>query len=219
MTSVVPVLREAAHRTSRGTARLNALLEIATDMFLEQGYEAMSLDALIARAGGSRRNIYDHFGSKEGLFMEVIEKLSADFWGALEELETENRDVRSVLTMFGARILDSAFKPRKIALLRLLIAEGHRISAWTERRAEARCPSRVLVGWIREMQAENRLRADMPAADLGEQFVNLVVSGRQLRLLVGLIVEPPNPEECRRIVDQAVEMFLCGAGGTRGRQA
>jgi len=48
-------------------------------MFLDRGYEAMSLDTLIARAGGSRRNIYDRFGGKEGLFIEVVNQLCANF--------------------------------------------------------------------------------------------------------------------------------------------
>lgn len=60
---------------TKGEARLSAQLEVATELFLKQGYETVSIDEIITRAGGSRRNIYDSFGGKEGLFQSAITKL------------------------------------------------------------------------------------------------------------------------------------------------
>ena len=52
-------------RAKRLTAeeRRSAILEAAASVFFEQGYAATSIDAIIARLGGSKRNIYNEFGS------------------------------------------------------------------------------------------------------------------------------------------------------------
>ena len=36
-------------------------------MFLKQGYEAATIEQIIARAGGLKRNVYQMFGDKVGL--------------------------------------------------------------------------------------------------------------------------------------------------------
>src|SRR3546814_3981746 len=50
----------------------DALLAAAASIFFEQGYEATRIDDIIERAGGSKRNIYEEFGSKEGLFAAIV---------------------------------------------------------------------------------------------------------------------------------------------------
>src|SRR3546814_10247990 len=57
--------------------RRAAILGAAGQVFFEQGYAATSIDAIIERAGGSKRNIYSEFGSKEGLFTALVSE-SAD---------------------------------------------------------------------------------------------------------------------------------------------
>ena len=54
------------------SGRREALLQAAAEVFFEQGYVATSIDAIIERAGGSKRNIYSEFGSKEGLFAAIV---------------------------------------------------------------------------------------------------------------------------------------------------
>ena len=56
----------------KGAERLKKLKDSATNLFLEHGYEATSMDMVIQKVGGSRRNIYERFGGKEGLFVAVI---------------------------------------------------------------------------------------------------------------------------------------------------
>jgi len=186
-------------------------------MFLSHGYEATSLDTLIARAGGSRRNIYDRFGGKEGLFKEVVSQLCANFLRPLEELDVQGQDPKTALSLFGRRVFEGAFDPRGNALLRLLIAEGHRIPALAQMRAESKNLIDVVSDLIGKLQSGGGLRTDVPAADLAEQFVNLVMSGPKLHFLLGMTTVP-TPESAARFVDRAVETFLNGAGvKERGR--
>jgi AcrR family transcriptional regulator len=47
--------------------RRELILDAAGKVFFEQGFSATSVDAIITRLGGSKRTIYNEFGSKEGL--------------------------------------------------------------------------------------------------------------------------------------------------------
>ncbi|EJD6088430.1 TetR/AcrR family transcriptional regulator [Acinetobacter baumannii] len=54
-------------QTRRGIERRLALLLSATELFLEKGYDAVSLDDIVNHAGGSKTSIYKYFGNKDGL--------------------------------------------------------------------------------------------------------------------------------------------------------
>src|SRR3569623_540307 len=60
-------------RTERGEQRRQALVEAALEVFLEHGYERASIEEVMRRVGGgSKASLYSYFGSKEGLFWEVL---------------------------------------------------------------------------------------------------------------------------------------------------
>jgi AcrR family transcriptional regulator len=201
------------HRTSRGAARLRSLTETAADMFLDKGYEAVSLDTLIARVGGSRRNIYNRFGGKEGLFIEVVTRLCSELARPLEELEISAEEVKPALTLFGNRILDIVLRPRTLALHRLMVAEGQRFPELAQviLRSGQENATNILARWVEYKQSAGRLRADLPAGDMAAQFVTLIVAVPQLHGLVGLVSKPLRPRQTKQIVDRAVTLFLDGA--------
>ncbi|EMF9960905.1 TetR/AcrR family transcriptional regulator [Acinetobacter baumannii] len=57
-------------QTRRGIERRLALLLSATELFLEKGYDAVSLDDIVNHAGGSKTSIYKYFGNKDGLLLQ-----------------------------------------------------------------------------------------------------------------------------------------------------
>lgn len=59
-------------RERQRQVREDAILDIAHDMLVGQGYDEMSMDDLAARVGISKATLYQHFGSKEELAINVI---------------------------------------------------------------------------------------------------------------------------------------------------
>ena len=57
---------ERAHR---------AILDAALDLFVEQGYEAMSIEGVAARAGVGKTTIYRRWQSKEDVVIDAIDEL------------------------------------------------------------------------------------------------------------------------------------------------
>jgi AcrR family transcriptional regulator len=54
-----------------GQQRREQLLDVARALFAERGFEATSIEEVAARAGVSKPIVYEHFGSKEGIY-EVV---------------------------------------------------------------------------------------------------------------------------------------------------
>jgi AcrR family transcriptional regulator len=72
----MPTAERAPRRRLRRPERRRSLLDAAVAAFGEGGYHATSLDAVVARAGVSKPVLYDHFPSKEALYVAVLEDLS-----------------------------------------------------------------------------------------------------------------------------------------------
>jgi AcrR family transcriptional regulator len=59
-------------RTDEHTARRNQLLETASTLFMEEGYETASIQQIIDRVGIAKGTFYHYFSSKEDLLNELI---------------------------------------------------------------------------------------------------------------------------------------------------
>ena len=59
-------------RAAQGRATRGQLIEVATGLFAEHGYEGTSIEAVLAAAGVSRGALYHHFAGKEALFRAVL---------------------------------------------------------------------------------------------------------------------------------------------------
>ncbi|MFA5629963.1 MAG: TetR/AcrR family transcriptional regulator [Porticoccaceae bacterium] len=208
------------HRTAKGARRIQDLTATAADLFLERGFESVAVDDLIARVGGSRRNVYSHFGGKEGLFIEVVTHLCDEIAKPLERLGISEDDPRQALSSFGRRVLGVVLQPRTLALHRLMVAEGRRFPELAQAAMGAghRKGADILAAWIEAHQGDGRqhhFTNQVSARALAEQFLSMVVAEAQLRALIGLDPQPLPATEIDRIVDNAVATFLRGAAPAR----
>lgn len=68
---------------ARGSAKREALLGTAQELFSRQGYRAVGIDTLLAEAGVAKMTLYKQFGSKEELIAAVLERLAGTITTAL----------------------------------------------------------------------------------------------------------------------------------------
>jgi TetR/AcrR family transcriptional repressor of nem operon len=61
------------------------VLDLATRVFTEKGFEATSIQELIDAMGINRASLYDTFGDKEALFLEVLDRYDNMVYAELEE--------------------------------------------------------------------------------------------------------------------------------------
>ncbi len=70
-------------RAARGRATREQLIEVATRLFAERGYEDTSIEAVLAAAGVSRGALYHHFAGKEALFGAVLQSVEGRIFAQL----------------------------------------------------------------------------------------------------------------------------------------
>jgi AcrR family transcriptional regulator len=57
-----------------GKERRQQLLDISRRLFAERGLDATSIEEIAAQAGVSKPVVYEHFGSKEGIYAVVVDR-------------------------------------------------------------------------------------------------------------------------------------------------
>ncbi|MER0483324.1 TetR/AcrR family transcriptional regulator [Streptomyces sp. Edi2] len=85
---------------------MEAVLEAAMLLFWEQGYEATSLAQLRAATELSSASLYGAFGSKEGLFKQVVEHYMKGPGGTIDITEDETVSPREAVAGLLHRSID-----------------------------------------------------------------------------------------------------------------
>jgi AcrR family transcriptional regulator len=108
----------------RGEARRQAFLKAAREVFLEQGYEAASVNDIIRRAGGSMATLYAQFGNKEGLFLAVAQEQHERVMEAMTPECVDHLPLEEGLQTIGEQFLRVLLEPDTLAMFRVVIGEG-----------------------------------------------------------------------------------------------
>jgi TetR/AcrR family transcriptional repressor of mexJK operon len=192
------------------------ILEVATELFLAEGYGITSIEAVAERAGISKRTFYHRFDNKAALFAAVVHRIIKQIRPPPGVPLLEGLSLHSILRRLAGLILRAALSPRAIALHRLLIAESMRFptlaravydEGWTDEATK-------LIGdlLVRELHGV-RLSAHMREF-AAMQFLHMVVSLPRRRVMgLGL---PMTPKELEAWAGDAVSLFLNGCRGLSG---
>ena len=115
-------------QTRRGQERRLALLLCATDLFLEKGYDAVSLDDIVNHAGGSKTSIYKYFGNKEGLFTAICDyRREVFFKGVCFPYTPEKNNLRIYLIQTLQRFYQHIVQPENIAFMRMFTEQSRNL--------------------------------------------------------------------------------------------
>jgi AcrR family transcriptional regulator len=86
--------------------RRKAILDAATALFRELGFERCSMAQISARVGGSKATLYSYFQSKDELFAAaMVDAMHEQGQTMLELLDPTESDVAKVLARFGLAYL------------------------------------------------------------------------------------------------------------------
>src|SRR6187200_679481 len=74
----VPGVPGATRRQQYSATTKRALVDVAEELFTENGYAATSLDAIVAGAEVTKGALYHHFSGKQALLEAVFARVEAD---------------------------------------------------------------------------------------------------------------------------------------------
>jgi AcrR family transcriptional regulator len=106
--------------------RRGAMLEAAEALFMEHGYERVSLGAIVKRSGGSLATLYELFENKQGLLRAVVDGAMEDKGEAIEAMIADGHRPSEVLREIARHLSERFSRPRMIALMRIVMIEGLR---------------------------------------------------------------------------------------------
>lgn len=185
-----------------------AILEAAKALFLSNGYDGSSMDAIAAEAGVSKLTVYSHFTDKEKLFAEAVKSKCEE---QLPELLFELSDdvpVAQVLLSIGHGFYELINSRESVELHRLMVSLAAQDSTLSKTLYEAG-PQRVLHGMeelLRRANQRGQLRIADPLS-AADQFFCLIKGGVNFRLLIGCGAALEGVE-AEAYVRDAVEVFL-----------
>lgn len=198
-------------RQRRGGAELRAaILEAASEIFLEEGYQGASIEAVIEKVGGSKRAIYSHFGGKKELFSALVAEASSSVIGETSPKNIEGKNINDTLRMFGLQVTRVLMTPTTLGLYRAVIAEGLRqpdvAQAFFENGPGRVCRS---LAQILDQFAARGVISIKDSQRAAERFVGMLRDDVHLQVVLGLRA-PLGEAEIVASVEQAVDIFLHG---------
>jgi AcrR family transcriptional regulator len=194
----------------RGLIRREAFLKAARTVFLENGYEAASVNDIVRLAGGSLATLYSQFGNKEGLFLAVAKEQHGLFSRDSLPDGADELGFEDYLQAFGESFLRAALSREHLAFYRIFIGEGRKFPQLLQTylssgAAELR---RVLGGRIGAWAEDNKLtitNVELKAA----YFVDLCRTRFHYQALSDSAFAPSDAQ-IREHVAQAVAFFVAG---------
>jgi TetR/AcrR family transcriptional repressor of mexJK operon len=197
-----------------------AILGAARQLFLADGFDRISVDAVAASAGVSKRTVYDYFGDKKSLLQAVVAEVARSLLAAVNlAIDEHLRDVTAstldaALVDFGTQISTGTMGSPDYVQLRRLVSNqrdnlGELLGDWFERDPEEYLADRFV-----ELGRQGLL--DVPDPRLAvEHFTALALSPAANRL--GPFATGDEGDARQAIVD-GVRVFLTAYGtkDTRG---
>ncbi len=186
------------------------ILDVATALFLEDGYGATSIEEVARRARISKRTFYSRFGDKPALFSAVLHRIVESLRPPAGIPFVDGADLQAILQRLAELILRAALSPHGIALHRLIVAESARfpkLAAAVNENTATEDAIAMIAGLLEREARTGRITLDAPAF-AARQFLHMVIVIPQ-RLAMGLGT-PMSEGELRDWPRDVVNLFLEG---------
>jgi AcrR family transcriptional regulator len=191
------------------------ILEVATELFLAEGYGSTSIEAVAARAGISKRTLYHRFDDKSALFAAVVHEIIAQIRPPAHVPLIEGATLHDVLRRLAGMILRAALSPKALALHRLVVGESARFPELVRAvhgDGSTREATALISGLLARDLRDSKLNAENRAF-AAEQFIFMIVSLPQRRAIG--YGAPMTAAELDAWADKTVALFLNGCRGFR----
>lgn len=187
------------------------ILEAAEELFSEQGFDAVSINSIAARAGISKANVFHHFGSKDELYVAVLQRARRDAAEHLRSLAEDNLPFARRLADFAARHLTRLLENERISRLtlrELLTAGPHRAREMAEQVFGDNFKRLVLI--LREGQRSGDLRAELDPAMIATLLLGANVFFFEARMLLRNFPDVDFVERPDHYAGMLVDILLAG---------
>lgn len=184
-----------------------AILQAAIAEFRSSGFEITSMDKIAATAGVSKRTVYKHFPSKEELFAEILNRLWNSITAEQDMPYSSQKPLREQLqTLLQAKLhllADENFLDLARIAIAATIHSPERAQDMVSRMGQR---EEGLTAWIRQAQADGRLKPVEPAFAAQQMHGLLKTFAFWPQVSMG---QPSlTQDEQAQVIESALDMFL-----------
>jgi TetR/AcrR family transcriptional regulator, mexJK operon transcriptional repressor len=194
---------------AEATARHAEMLEKALEMFLAQGFEQTTLEAIATSLGMTKRTIYARYTDKAALFKAAVQQAIERWIMPHEQLSSLDADDLEGTLLAVARIrLAHVLSADGVRMQRILNAESYRfpeisVSAYDQ---GSRPVIEFLAAILARHHAMGAIVVDRPQL-AATVFLGMVVGGPSRRIAAGM---PLKSGEMDERINYSVRVFLDG---------
>jgi TetR/AcrR family transcriptional repressor of mexJK operon len=197
-------------RPGRPTLSDEQLLDIALDLFLENGFDRTSIDAITAAAGMAKRTVYARYGDKETLFKAALTRAIDDWLVPVERLRAaECEGLEATLLKIARILLTNILSPAGMRLLRLSNAVSVNMPEIAA--SNTQMGTEPTLAYLADLFRRHLLPPDAPEPEADEAalaFLHLVVGGPASTAAWGVVMDDAAIDRHTRY---CVRLFLHGA--------
>lgn len=192
--------------------KFDQVLEGARAVFMADGYEGASVDAIAREAGVSKATLYSYFPDKKVLFMEVAKAECGAQIDAASDIMDDDAGPAAVLHDAARRMMDMVLSEFGQSIFRMCVSESDRFPELG--REFFRTGPAVFHGRMRAFLDNAVRRGDMAIDDTdlaAHQFIELCHAKLFTEMVFG-IRDTVEDSEKERVIDGAVATFLARYG-------
>lgn len=213
---------DAAPERARDADRTRAeILAVATHEFADVGYAGARVDEIAAKTSTTKRMIYYYFGSKERLYVAVLEAAYARIRGLEQQLDVEHLDpVEALRELAGLTFDHHEAHPDFIRLVSIEnIHHGEHIAMSEVLRQMANPLLDLLETLLERGRAAGLFRDDVDALDVHQVISAFCVFRTANRYTFGTLfdrdlLDPARRDHQRRLLGDLVVAWLSAPPGS-----
>lgn len=189
-----------------------SIISASIHEFNDLGYAVATMNGIAARAEVSKRTLYNHFSSKEALFMQISELVCEAVAQATDVPYDPEKSVEAQLTDLALRQLELVTSPDFLTMARVTLPERLRNPGLNTENFDAMRRGETGLGrWIEQaMRAQALILPN--AQDAGRRFGAMLLEFGFWPVLFNLTL-PPDKAACEKIAHETVHLFLNGCRG------
>jgi len=194
-------------------AKREQILDGAKRVFMEQGFEAASMNDITRAAGVSKGTIYVYFENKEDLFGYMIERERGRITETVRHALDSRKPIAETLWEFGTLFATHMTADHTIRAMRMVIAANHRLPMLCSRffTATPINPVSVLQAYLDRQVTEGTVVCD-DTVQAAKQFIELTTVGLFKPRIFGAMEEVPTAAAIEKNVTSAIRVFLAAYG-------
>lgn len=198
-------------KSPRQGSREQKILSAARQLFSTRGYDAVSMNAIAARAGVSKANIFHHFSSKEALYIEVLRGACSNFGPLVEAGFAGRGRLGARLTRFSRGHMETLFEDerRTRLVMREVLDNGQRRGHQLAERVFGRNFSQ-LVEHVRESQRCGDVRKNLDPAIVAGMLLSANVTFFLWRDVIRYLPEVRFADNPERYASQCCDVLVNG---------